>query len=320
MKTLNLLGLASIVLLAISCKKDKIEVPHSSLKVLDCVQEPLISQIDLTKQQAGSTIDVGDVLIWNDNDLVFVQISAAASFDNSKLYIGSCAAIPSPLNGSHNNVDHIPAVSTHTYSFSNTYTPGQQICISLKVSGNRVAQTSYIIQEICDCSIEIGDFRTQSKGGWGASPNGNNPAQLLHDNWELIGSIQIGCGSIRLEFDSAEEVDAYLPNGKDADAPFDTDLATQILALSISIAMDAQLSDFGAADGSLSCLIIQSDDPRFIPFNGMSVIEVLQLANDVLGGCSSGFSFSEMNAIIEALNQNFHGGDTDNGLLTCGFC
>lgn len=323
MKKLNLLGSACIVLLALSCKKEKITAPSSLIdatKAITCVQEPTTSSQELLKRRGPNIDDVGDVHVWNDNDYIYVRIDAISSFDNSKLFLGDCAAVPSPLTGSHNNIDHAPAVTSYTYMFPNTYASGDEVCISATVSGNRNASGSHVIEEICACQIEIGDFRTQSKGGWGASPNGDNSAQLLHDNWDLIGSIQIGCGGVLMEFNSAEAVDAYLPNGNGADSPFDSNLATQVLALSISIAMDAQLADFGAAEGSLACLIIQSVDPQFAAFNGMSVLEVLQLANDILGGCSSDYTFDEMTAIIEALNLNFHGGDTDNGLLTCGTC
>lgn len=306
-----------------SCQKEELKKEtNDQLKTSTaCIQSPNVESFQLTKQLGPNINDVGDVSFWNDNDYVYVEIVADASFDNSKLYVGPCNSIPVPLNGSNNNVDHIPAVYSYTYMIPNTFNPGDIVCFSLGVSGNRKSSGSYMIEEICEgCDISLGDFRTQSKGGYGAPPNGSNPAAYMYDNWGSFGSVTVGCGSQTMTFDTPESVTAYLPNGNGSAAPFNSNLATQLVALSISVALDANVASFGASDDALGCLVMDSDDPQFSDFNGMTVNELIQLGNDVLGGCSSQYSFSQMTAVIDAVNLNYENGTMDNGHLTCGSC
>jgi hypothetical protein len=41
------------------------------------------------------------------------------------------------------------------------------------------------------------------------------------------------------------------------------------------------------------------------------------VANDVLGGCSSAYSASDINATASAINENFVDGTVNNGFLIC---
>lgn len=320
MKNLITILLILITLIGMfnSCKKDKIE-PETTIKVATgCVENPTISTNSITKKQGPSYLNVGVISVWNDNEFIYIQLSADDLFDNSKLYIGSCASVPAVITS--NNIDHDPEVYTYTYVFPNAYSAGDEICISSKISSNRLGNVSHVIEEICDCNIELGDFRTQSKGGWGANPNGGNNATYMYENWDAIGTATIGCGSTTMSFILPEDVTAYLPNGNNVEYPFNSNLATQTLALSISLALDNGVADFGASENNLACLILDSSDPELAPFNGISVGDLLILANEVLGGCNTSHSFAEMTHLMESLNLNFHFGDTNNGHLTCGDC
>lgn len=309
-----------MIMFIVSCKKDKIEPKEiNSNKVpINCVDEPVVNSINILKKQGQNYIATGTMSVWNTDDSIYISIETISSFGNSKLYIGDCNNVPNNVNS--NNIDHNPAVISYTYVFPNTYVPGEEICVSIKISGNRKADLSYTIMDICDCDLAAGDFRTQSKGGWGATPNGSNNGQYLYDNWDAIGSLSIGCGGQMMSFSSAEEVSAYLPNGNSASAPFNSNLATQTLALSISLAFDTYISDFSSSDDSFGCLVVDTDDPQLSIFNGMMVADLISLANDIIGGCNSDYSEADMTAIIEAINLNFHDGNTNNGYLTCGDC
>lgn len=320
MKNLITILLIAITLVGMfnSCKKENIEPTSIVRAASGCVESPTMSSAAITKKQGPSYLNVGVMNVWNDNDFIYVQLIADNLFDNSKLYIGPCSSVPTVVTS--NNIDHDPEVNTYTYVFPNTYSAGDEICISSKISGNRLSNLSHVIEDICDCNIDLGDFRTQSKGGWGANPNGGNNATYMYNNWDAIGSLTIGCGSTTMSFLLPEDVTTYLPNGNNVDYPFNSNLATQTLALSISLALDNGVANFGASENNLACLILDSSDPELAPFNGINVGDLLILANEVLGGCNTSYSFAEMTHLMEALNLNFHSGDTDNGHLTCGDC
>lgn len=321
MKILQLIGslFFGIIMFTVSCKKERLVPDSKNIKApIDCVDEPVINSTNILKKQGQNYIATGTMSIWNTDDSIYILIETITSFDNSKLFLGDCNNMPNNVNS--NNIDHNPALTSYSYVFPNTYSQGDEICAAIKISGNRIANISYTIMDICDCEIVAGDFRTQSKGGWGATPNGDNNGQYLYDNWEAIGSLSIGCNGQIMSFTNAEEVSVYLPNGNPASAPFNSNLATQTLALSISLAFDTYISEFSASDASLGCMVVNTDDPDLSLFNGMTVTDLIVLANDIIGGCSIDFSDDQMAAIIEAINLNFHDGNTNNGYLTCGNC
>jgi hypothetical protein len=49
----------------------------------------------------------------------------------------------------------------------------------------------------------------------------------------------------------------------------------------------------------------------------MSIANFLQVANSVLGGCSSQYSPSAINEVATALNENFDNGTVDHGYVNC---
>ena len=52
-------------------------------------------------------------------------------------------------------------------------------------------------------------------------------------------------------------------------------------------------------------------------FANWTVNQILAEANKILGAQSSPYSASEINAIVDAINNNYDGGKMNNGLLTC---
>ncbi|HTE17720.1 MAG TPA: hypothetical protein VK689_04985, partial [Armatimonadota bacterium] len=171
-----------------------------------------------------------------------------------------------------------------------------------------------------------GPFRTQTQGGWGAKPSGNNPGAFLAANFStvfpngiVIGSNGPGCNT--LTFTSALAVQNFLPQGgtpgvlkSSATNPTSRTsagvFAGQVLALQISVGF----SEEGVTRSGLADLKLQSGE-----LAGKTVGEVLALANEVIGcGTSalpSGLTVSELNAIVSKINENFVDGTTDNGFL-----
>ncbi|MGL2964945.1 hypothetical protein ACSVH2_14090, partial [Flavobacterium sp. RSB2_4_14] len=172
-----------------------------------------------------------------------------------------------------------------------------------------------------DC---LGQFKTFTQGGYGTSCNGNNPGCYRDNNFAgaFPNGLVIGCGSNKLTFTSSSAIQNYLPAGgspalitSSATNPTSTRgvLSSQLIALTLSVGFDNFDSNFSSSNTSLSSLTIKSGT-----FAGMTVSNFLQLANNIIGGCSSQYSLSEINAVATAINENFDNGTVDQQFLNCG--
>lgn len=178
----------------------------------------------------------------------------------------------------------------------------------------------------CDtCVIHVGDYRTQTQGGWGQnSCNGNNVRCFLN-NWFptcFPGGITVG-GAFTATFTSASAIGTYLPRGttpgvltQNYTNPTSLTSAgvflSQVLALGLNIGFsDCNQSGFGADLGPLE--VISG------PFSGWTVDAIYALANTVLGGnlaaLPGGTTLSDLNGIVDAINNNFDNGNCDREVL-----
>lgn len=174
-----------------------------------------------------------------------------------------------------------------------------------------------------DC--EIG-HRTQTPGGWGAPAAGKNTGYLRDTYFDAVfpNGLRVGCAQgFRILFTSAAAVEEFLPSGGKP-APLAQSyvdpttrelknvLASHIVALTLNNHFDHFLEDFGESEYLLCDLVLCSGE-----FSGKSVEFVLGHANDILGGCVSGFSLEEMIELLSDINENFVDGEIDNGFLCC---
>ncbi len=174
-----------------------------------------------------------------------------------------------------------------------------------------------------DCVPEVCQLRTQTQGGYGAPPNGNNPGVYVHANFAAAfpGGLEIGCVN-KLRLTSAQAVTNYLPaGGPPAMLPAGTMvnpssygnvLAAQLVAAKLSVGFDAYDPDFGAAGTLLGNTYITSG-----MFAGWTVSGVIEAADAYIGGCASTYTASQFNAVLTAINENFVDGTNNNGFLAC---
>jgi hypothetical protein len=165
-----------------------------------------------------------------------------------------------------------------------------------------------------------GPYTTYTQGGWGAPPHGNNPGMLLKNNFATVypgGFVAIG-GTNKLTFTSALSIENFLPQGGTAGAlaasatnPTSSAagvFAGQVLALQLSV----DFSNKGIKNGGLALLHVASG-----PLAGKTVAQVLAYANAALGGdgLPAGISsISQLNDIVDKINNNF-----DNGTVNLGY-
>ncbi|HEV8416616.1 MAG TPA: hypothetical protein VGQ49_23680 [Bryobacteraceae bacterium] len=146
---------------------------------------------------------------------------------------------------------------------------------------------------------------TVTQGGWGAAPHGNNPGAFLAAHFPAAG-VTIGGSPFFLHFSSAVSVQNFLPQGGipgalTASATNPTSgtsagvFAGQVLALQLNV----QLEGFGS-------LVLTGTGTSF---DGKTVADVLAAANLALAGGAlpSGFTYSSLNDLVDALNNSFDG-------------
>ena len=236
-------------------------------------------------------------------------VTLVGSGGNGGPYTFSATGLPAGLTMSSNGT--ISGTSTVNGTFAYTVTIRDK-------DGN--AGTS-------SCSITVGTgsatgFTTFTQGGWGSKPSGNNPGQLLASNFALVysgGSVTIG-GTRTLKFTSASAIEAFLPQGgtpstfaASATNPGSSAagvFAGQVLALRLSV----DFSTAGITKAGLAGLKLKSGK-----LAGQTVAQVLALANAVIGGNTgalpSGVSISDLNSIMDAINNNYDGGISNNAYL-----
>jgi hypothetical protein len=187
--------------------------------------------------------------------------------------------------------------------------------------------------EYCNCDEpdepepDDKNLRTQTPGGWGAPPNGDNPGAYLHANFNSAfpGGLVVGC-NYTITLTSAQAVTNCLPQGGTSGAltknylnPVNTPkssnnpknvLASHVIALTLSTAFDSWDEDFGESNTNLSNALITTGT-----FEGWTVGDVLAEAEKVLGGCGSSYSAAQLTEVLTAINECYVDGTSNTGFL-----
>jgi hypothetical protein len=165
-------------------------------------------------------------------------------------------------------------------------------------------------------------FRTQTPGGWGSSASGNNPGAYrdAHFDAAFPDGISLGCFHT-LRFTSAQAVQNFLPSGSTPRAleesfvdptSYNNALAGHLLALTLSVGFDVYDPNFAPSQTLLGDQIVANG-----LFAGFAVHEILAEADNVLGGCISDYSASQVATVLASINENYVDGVHNNGFLEC---
>jgi len=170
-------------------------------------------------------------------------------------------------------------------------------------------------------------FQTYTQGGWGSTAHGHNPGVYrdLHFASAFPGGALIGEASgFTALFTDAHAVEVFLPAGGTPGAlgadyvdPTSTGagvLAGQVLALTLNVGFDLYDVNFAPSVDNLNDYVINDSS---VPCDGMTVQEVLDEANTILGDLPSSFSASEINECAMWVNEEFDEGGED-GLVPGG--
>ena len=173
----------------------------------------------------------------------------------------------------------------------------------------------------CEKDEEPCELRTQTQGGWGAPAAGNNPGVYRDQHFAAAfpEGLVIGCTNT-LTLTTAQAVRNFLPSGGPPQQlnssmvnpnNYGNVLAGQLVALTLSVGFDVHDPDFGTG-GLLADAVINNGT-----FAGWTVQQLLDEANDFIGGCGSSYSASQLNGGLSMVNENFVDGTTNNGNLDC---
>lgn len=225
------------------------------------------------------------------------------------------------------------ATGTVTYTWKNA--SNVTVGTTATVTGLPAGTYTLTVQDACaslTCSQTIppipgcDGFRTQTQGGWGASPNGGNPGAYLHANFAAAfpSGLTVGCTN-KLKLTTAQAVTNFLPSGStpralpagtlvDPAGTYNNVFAGQVVTLALNIGFDNYDANFGSSTTNLKDLVINSGT-----FAGMTVQQVFTLANNALGGCagSSPYTISQLNDAVDNINQNYDDGKITGNYLTC---
>lgn len=208
-----------------------------------------------------------------------------------------------------------PSTLTQTWDLDGVSTAGQA-SFSL-VAGEAKRDVDFGYQSEADA----GDFTTYTQGGWGTTPKGNNPGQVLKSNFSRVfpSGVKVG-GKYTLTFTSSTAVADFLPQGgtaskltSSATNPKSSSagvLAGQVLSMQLSLSF----SNAGVTRSGLGSLKLRSGK-----FAGYTLTDFCSLANRVLGGdiscLPSGATIADVNDAATKVNENFDNGTTDKGFL-----
>lgn len=309
----------------------------------------------------GGTIDRGDIVISNDNSNIVVQVkSLLPGMYLSKITIayGSLQHVTDELSVNLNwgSCDgptqfdrqkmYAPATTaTDTFKIDNSnFQADGCIWMSIQVSllgangetgcafaypfdgdviGSAQWQSAF---KYCkqECPPEdCGQLRTQTPGGWGAPPSGNNSGAYLHANFAAAfpNGLTVGCSpNYNVHLSSAQAITDLLPTGGQAaaltmnytdPAEIKNVLVGHLVALTLSTGFDVFDPNFGKAGITLGQMLIGSG-----PFAGWTVNHFLEEANKALGGCGT-YTAKQVLETADNINQNYVDGTVDKGFLVC---
>ncbi len=194
---------------------------------------------------------------------------------------------------------------------------------TINASQNPCQEYYQYCKQVCppqDC----GQLRTQTQGGWGAEPHGNNPGTYLHKNFAAAfpSGLKIGCaGGYTITMTTAQSITDLLPTGGKAAVlkmnsvnppAYKNVLVGQLISLTLNMRFDMVDASFGPAGMHLGDMVIGSG-----VFAGKTVNQFLAIANNVIGGCSTAYSIDDINSTASSINENYDDGNTNKGYLVC---
>jgi hypothetical protein len=185
---------------------------------------------------------------------------------------------------------------------------------------------SYTVQECyySGTGSSLSGFRTQTQGGWSTTASGDNPGTYRDAHFSSVfpSGLVVGCQTdgYTLTLTTSLKVVDFLPASGPSGALTQDyvdwndggstsvhhpggNLSGQTVALTLNVEFDLADANFGASATNLADLVVVCSCS---PCVGMTVQQVLDAANEILGGCYTGtLSASDINDCASKINEAF---------------
>jgi len=196
-----------------------------------------------------------------------------------------------------------------SFSEASGYSP-----VTVSLTGNNLFYDLTSGQKSVAVPCDLSGFLTYSQGGWGAPAHGNNPGAVRDAYFAAVFPTGLDVGdpsNYTIHFSGALAVETFLPGGG-PDNPLSQNLidpvnsngignwAGQIVAAEMNVGYN-EAGYLGNGFTDLKNLIYIAG-----PFAGMTIEDVLIIANTALGGGStSGYSYNQIGYAAEQINLAF---------------
>ncbi|MCB9182754.1 MAG: hypothetical protein H6591_02465 [Flavobacteriales bacterium] len=168
--------------------------------------------------------------------------------------------------------------------------------------------------------------RTVTQGVWGLPTNIGTEAAYMAQRWSQAypapNYLTIGCGSRVMRFTTAQAVinalpcygaAAILPSGTTVNpSSVNNTFVGHLVSLKISTRMDEIDPSFCASGTMLKDMVVASGT-----FAGWTVQQLLDLADQVIGGCTSSYSVMTVVSAVANINNGYDGPNENSGYLMC---
>ena len=231
-------------------------------------------------------------------------------------------------NGNNGTATAIVTGGTSPYTYLWNTSPAQTTSTA---TGLKVGSYTVTVKDSKNCTqsttvaivnISCTGFKTYTQGGYGAVPSGNNPGTYVQQKFALAfpSGLTVGCTKT-LKLTTAQSVIDFLPSSGTPvalksnlvnSATYSNTLAGQVVTLKLNLVFDIYDPAFSPSTTSLKSLIIGTKT-----FAGWTVNQLMNEANNVLGGCSSRYTPAQINEAVTNVNQNYDNGNTNAGYLLC---
>ena len=309
------------------------------------------NQTDVVDFIAGQNLDVGDIIITQDNDFLTIKIDMSGGWklDEYHIYVGVESEIPLNKKGNP-RIGHFPyseylggwgAYTIHIPISEIGFIP---IIISVHgvVSKSNNEETAwgqgipfdgdawgmyfeYVIEDCSGGGTLCTGFKTLTQSEWGdpSSEGGSILTNQFSELAPLTGDIAIGCAFDSIYFFSGAAVLNFLPDTSpvalltqsynDPTVPLGK-LAGELIALRLNLAADANILGFSTAESSLGDQTYTGSVAFYVD---LPVNEVFRFAQQALGSCFP-LDLNEAHDAVKEINENYANG-MDNGNLDCPF-
>jgi hypothetical protein len=301
-----------------SCCQLVVECPQPDVTTFDCIADiPGASSDDITVLDACGDVSISlssSAIGLGCPDSPFVVTNTYTISDD--LTTTTCEVVYTAID------DEAPQVFTTlepiTLECDEAFPP-----VEILAEDNCSEVTIFEKENTIDFEFEACEgFRTQTPGGWGSAASGDNPGSYRDANFAAAfpNGLTIGCDNT-LTLTSSAAVEDFLPAGGApqvlpagnlVDVNLSNGLASHLVAATLTLTFDAYDAGFSASDTFIGDLVYNNGI-----FVGMSVSEVIDIANAVIGGCSTEYSPSQLVEGLTTFNQNYVDGTIDNGNFSC---